>query len=149
MSGARINVQETRYSSEISLAELLTPSSLQTTEACRRLQDWCLHTVPHSPLKHTSSLPAILDPFVRRTSPVSHLSLSGTAIHTRYTTYPSEVVDIPSHMTPATVILVQRGVFRSTLSGGLLTLGAHARGLLCLCVCPSVTALAASASAYN
>ena len=32
---------------------------------------------------------------------------------------------------------------------GLLTLGAHARGLLCLCVCPSVTALAASASAYT
>ena len=127
MSGARINVQETRYSSEISLAELLNPSSLQTTEACRRLHCCHLHTVPHSPLKHTSSLPAILGPFTRQTSPVSHLSLSGTAIHTRYTTYPSEVVDLPSHMTPAAAILVQRGVFRSTtqflrLSGGLLGL---------------------------
>ena len=50
----------------------LNPNCLQTTSASLRSQTLS-HTVPHSPLTHTSTLPSSdVDPFISRTAPLVH-----------------------------------------------------------------------------
>ena len=54
----------------VHLHEGLYPSCLQTTSASPRSQPLS-HTVPHSPLTHTSTLPSSdVDPFISRTAPL-------------------------------------------------------------------------------